>query len=1004
MRSMTAANDTAARGENSARLPTPNKSLRPSAGRSFSLSESRTRFGRIPMQALKRLWTGAALGVVSVFLLLAPSDALGGKKDYEFARGLLARKWYDMADKVFKDLEQNGRNEDEKNKGRLGQIEVLKHLAEDESDAEKKKKLFEEAIRRYKDFLQGSSDINAQFNLAELLKTKGIEFTKLAQEEGVDDKQKKSLQDEAQKAFTEAVDLIAAFVAKMQKIVTKKGSIDDLNAEEKDQLQKGSFYHAELHLEMAKIFEGSAAKKNEILNKAIELFEEFLWDWEEYVSAFHAYIKKGLCYIEMGNYEQAIDSYRAVLGINTEDAGEGMIRVAEALGKKAYYHIIQALNKAEKYDLALRASEEMEGRYSLIIEDEAINFGDGRMAMMEKAKAYAGKGDYSSAIATVMPIVKKRGYYALKAVKLLSEWGSRDPTATVEVLFLQGEGLIQSGDFPRAVEAFEETIDKISSPAELKKFGSRTWHQLGLAYAFQRRYFEAGLSFEEGERVWGGRKPDAGEENWGSACAYRAYSAFKKAFETSGRTDFLKSLYSEKRIELTTKYPDSKYAKNLQFFAAQDKMAEKSFMEAVTLFESVDKISEYFEDAQSRIGRCYFGHYEVLKNRHQEDLKKANLKEYERLRAANDLPVPDNAKKFLSDAEKKLLEYIELTKETKVEGLEQRTRRHKSLAVTLFFLGRVYDEKRDQDKVLKYLEEFETKFKDMPEMVLPASFLRLRAYFDRRDPRGSEDMVRLIESTDNQIRAKTKKKKVHIYTLIGFQLAGKLFSELSNKAKRDAANELADEYSEKAAEYLWKWIQNDPKLLGGGKDVDISQAYHRLDAVGIQLFKAGEFDKAAMVYDTILRKFGDQLAAKQSIDAKIKVGDCYVNMANWEQAKNVFEELNEMKPSLVFIEKLVFIYDHYGDALRKDRKEKEAGGMWDNALGLYGKLLKPPKPDKREWWSWKLAVWEIMFKKGNFKDVVTQITKIKMMYPELGGAKTRKGIEAIFKKAKEKAR
>jgi hypothetical protein len=71
---------------------------------------------------------------------------------------------------------------------------------------------------------------------------------------------------------------------------------------------------------------------------------------------------------------------------------------------------------------------------------------------------------------------------------------------------------------------------------------------------------------------------------------------------------------------------------------------------------------------------------------------------------------------------------------------------------------------------------------------------------------------------------------------------------------------------------------------------------------------------------------------------------------------------------------------------------------------LYGKLVNPQQPDKREWWKWKLAVWEIMYKKGDYKDIVQQITKAKMMYPELGGKKTRAGIDDVFKRAKEKAR
>jgi len=937
--------------------------------------------------------------------MFADNPALAGKKDYEFARGLLKRKWYDMAEKVFRELADKGENDELRKKGLLGCIEVLKKRAEDEPDPEKKKKLFNEAIKRYKDFLSGSADINAQFNLAELLKTKGKEFIDLARDEE-DPKEKAKLQKEAQEAFVEAVDLIKGFVDKMEEIKEKKGGIDGLSNEEKDQAQRGSFYHAELYYEMAKIYEGSRDKKMEFLNKAIVLFEEFLWDWEEFVSAFHAYVKKGLCYLEMGQFEQAIEAYRSVIiGIDLTDARPAMLRLAEVLHKKAYFRIIEAFNRAGKFDQALREAAKLEEAFPKIIEDDALNFSDGRFALMEKAKAYAGKGEYSSAIATVMPIVKMGGGHARLAVRLLSEWGARDPTASVEVLFLQGEGNFQSQEFAKAIEAYEETIAKLTTPEEIKVFGSRTWHQIGLAYAFLGRYYEAGLAFEEGERVWGeGRKPKEGEEHWGSACAYRGYSAFKREYGIS-KSPFIKEVYSEKRIQLTTKYPDSKYAKNLQFFAAQDKMREDKFLEAVDLFARVDKISEFFEDAQSRIGRCFFGQYELLRKEHEDALQKSNPKKFAELKAADKLTPPEKALRYLKDSEAKLLGFIELTKTVPTTGLEHKSRRRKSLAITLFYLGRVFDERADFVNVLKYLEDFETKYKDIPDMVLPASFLRLRAFFLNKDGRGAEDMLRIVVSTDGQLRAQAKppRKKVHIYVLIGYQLAGKLFSELSNKAKMDGETELAEEYSQKAADNLWKWIKNDPKLLGGD-NVDIARAFGKLDAVGIRLFKAGEYDRAAMIYDTILRKFSEGLSDKQARLASIKLGDCYTKMENWAQGQAIYEALFEKKPSLVFIEKLVFIYTRFGDKLKKDRKEKEANQLYDKALALYGKLLKPPKPEKRDWWSWKLDVWNIMFKKGNFKEIVEQIKKIKMMYPELGGTKNRKGILEIEKQAKEKAR
>ncbi len=431
-------------------------------------------------------------------------------------------------------------------------------------------------------------------------------------------------------------------------------------------------------------------------------------------------------------------------------------------------------------------------------------------------------------------------------------------------------------------------------------------------------------------------------------------------------------------------------------------MAEDKFLEAIDLFNAVDKVSEYFEDAQSRIGRCYFGQYELLKKEEDSKLEKLDPKKFAADKAAGAIQYPEGLKKLLDDAEAKLLAFIELTNQVKVEGLDQKQKRLKSMSITMYYLGRIYDEKNDPEKVLKYLEEFDVTYKDMPDMVLPATFLRLRASYLKRDSRGTMDMLRVLEETDNLLRTKQGRKKSHLYLVIGFQLAGKLCSELAAQAKVDGQMELAAELSDKAAEYLWRWIQASVLEKEG---INPAEAVSKMDAVGIKQFQAGEYDKAALIYDTILKKFGANVSDKQKKELSIKLSDCYIKMENWEMAKVLLEELYKASPKvMVFIEKLVFVYDKYGDKFKKEHKENESHQEYNKALDLYGTLLKPPNPEKTEWWEWKVAVWKIMFKKGLFKDIVDQTVKIKALYPELGGAKTKKAIEDLEAQAKEKAR
>ncbi len=939
--------------------------------------------------------------------------ALCGPGDADFGKGLLRRKWFDLAEQVFRDLSQNGRTDDERRAGNLGRIEVLKVRAEDESDIEKKKALFEEAALRFRKYLEVSQDPDAQFSLAELLKEKGMEFAGLAGN-AEDEKEKKALEEEALKAFTEAEGLLKEVAGKLKSEVDAAGGLEgeqdenrgtELSDDMKDRYQRAAYYRADLNYEMSKIFEGNMEKKISALKEAIRLFVDFIWTFDGYVSTFYAYIRKGQCFAEMGQYEQAIEDYKSAMLVGQSEEGEEyapeMLKQAEIIKKKAYRHILEALNLARKHDIALAEARKMEEAFPDLLNPSSENFLDSGFAVIEKARAFAGKGDYAGAIGTILVLVKTGGPHARSTVKLLSEWGSCDPSATMTVAFYRGVGFLGEGKYDKAVEAFEETISKLSTPDDIRALGARTWHELGQAYYRQHRFLEAGLAFEQGECAWGdGRLQEEGEEHWGSTCAYYAYSAFKSAYGIL-KGDFLKSVYSEKRMLLTTKYPESKYARNLIVFAGQDKMAEGKFTEAIELFQGIDKSSDFYEDVQSKIGRCFFGLYETSRKEDEARFKSDDPLKYERDRAAGRIEVSESSRKHLEAAEMKLLEYVSITERNAPEDREHEVRRRNSMAVALFYLGRICDEKNDFEKVLKFLDEFETRFKDMPDLVMPASFLRLRAFFARENSRGVEDMCIVLKNIDSSLRDKQNRKKEHEYMTAGAQLAGKLFGDLAGRARMDGQMEAAAEYSEKAAKYLWDACQD---LLQDWRDVNPAQAVAKLDAVGIRQFQARAFDKAALIYETILNNFSDVLSNRQRKEFKMKAGDCYIEMEDWEHAMRVFENLNKMSFNLQFAEKLVSVYEKYGDRLCRERKEKEAHAMYHSALDLYGVLLKDFDDSRQDCWVWKLGVWKIMFKKGLFRDIADQITRIKAMYPELGGPMTRDEIEKMLEQARERAR
>jgi tetratricopeptide (TPR) repeat protein len=924
-----------------------------------------------------------------------------------------------MAEQIFRGLSKSGATQEIRNKGELGLINVLKVRAENEPDPDAKKKLFDEAIQKYKGFLKGKTDPQALFNLAELLKSKGVDFTreiKLAE----DEETKKDLVKEAHDAFEEAVNLVKDFLDKITSQMGEMG-IEDLKPDEFDQLRNAMFNHADLHYLMAQVFSGAQDKKVEILNKSVILFEEFIWEFEDFGQAYLAYVQMGRCYVEMGEYGKALDQYRNVLAVpEPRDPNTGRIvstpqqrLMRDRLRIMAYYRILEALVLAKKFEDAVEKAAEMQQEYPNCIEAGSADPLSGRAAILEKAKALAGMGKVSEAISEAVDVVDKGGWFMQVGMKLLGDWVAQDPKAGVRIILLQAEGLFRTQKFNRAILAYQNAIDKIDTKEKMKDFGAQAWADMAGVYAARELYYEAGLSFVEGERVaqifiQGVSRSTLREESlrqlWDKAaeCSYMAYRAFKLAWESTKKgkvgSEYLKEQYSEQRKKLTNSYADSVYAKNLQFFAGQDNLRQEKFLDAVTSFQAVDPASSFYETSLVGIGQAYFK--EFARRKEEEDKKYKALPVEQR---PAKLKLNSSITVNLERSEKSFQKYLKLAETKAVEGEDSVARRKTLFGYTYFFMARIHTEREQWKKVLEVLEEFEDNFKEKPDLVLTAVFLKMRAFYNLKKARSVEDMLRVMEDVDEVLRAKSRRKKKHQYLIIGYQLAGAIYGELAIEAKKQHERETYQEYNEKAAEYLWTWLENDILAdIGAG---DPSEAIGRLDAVGIKMFKAKEFEKAARIYDTILRKqeLSSKLSEDQTLRFKRKIGDCYIELGQWENALTIFTEVYEKKKLAMFLEKLVLIYTRLGDTYSEAGDAQKANVNYDEALKLYNVVLGKDEPEKIQWWEWKLAVWSIMFKKGNYKRVTKQITNAELLYPRMGGPKVKDRIKKLLDNAKELA-
>ncbi|MHC5039002.1 MAG: tetratricopeptide repeat protein [Planctomycetota bacterium] len=958
-----------------------------------------------------KVWTPVWV-IVSMAVFLSP--ARSGEptaEDAAFARNLLRRGFPDLAETVFRRISEKADHSDLQARGERGLIDVLRYQAEKERDPGRKKRLFDEAIRRYRSFLADRKDPLALFYLAELLKAKGLDFTREIKRTGKG--KKEALQKEAVSAFREAIALLQEYLESLQKEM-KNQEIDSLPPEDRERYRIAKFTRAELHFHMAQVYDGAGEKRGDWLRKADALFHAFQWDDEDSALAYLAYILRGRIAQELKDFGKAIDFYNIVLRLpEPEEAGPKAKRMRDRLRIMAYHRILEALVLAGKPDQVDAVAKAMEREYPDCIEDRFVDPLSGRAAVLEKAKALQARGKLNEAMREVARVVEKGGAMMESGLALLGGWGlGTGAGVEVSLLLLQAEGLARSGKGKKAVEAYENAIARLQTAEDWKAYGVQAWAGLGAVYAARSMMIEAGLAYQKGDQVAqrflqgkarSAFRTDRMRQIWdlGARCAYHAYLAFKDVWRQGKegneiRRESLKARWVKQRNRLVTTYPDSEFATHLWYFTGRDLLRAGNLREAIEAFQRLEKTSMYYPAACTGIGQAYFKIFE----KERAGLPKGKPSSRPGEKAATPVPSP-RLSGHLTRAEGAFREGLEAVSRRGEDTVLSPAKLKEVRACAVFYLGRIAKERADWAGVVDTLRGFEETHEEMPQLILPSAFIRLLAYIRMGDPRGVEEMVRVMEGVDERLAEKEGREMPHGTVLAGYRFAGRFFAGQADRF-RERDPEAREEAARKAAEYLWLWVEGDlfPNL---GK-VAPDRGVQDLEAVGACLFKAGDVSKALRCYKTILKQWGRRLNGGKRSRFQRALGECHIRLNQWGEALDLFQRIYDAEKSESLAEKLVQIRMELGDRSLLAGEPAKGHLHYDEALKLFALLLgKKDLPNSVRWWRWKFDVWRILFKKGRFKEIVNQIENAKGQYPSLGGPDLRARILDLQDKAKELA-
>ncbi|HYF01279.1 MAG TPA: hypothetical protein VEJ18_20315, partial [Planctomycetota bacterium] len=761
--------------------------------------------------------------LLGVVLAAAPAAA----QEYELANALAERGWYDLSEELFTRITTTGSlSPEQKAEGEYGLARIHIMRAERAESTDEKNKLFEKAIEGIEAFrkkfpghrLAGE----ALSDIGYLYQSKGKALVAAA-------KADPGKLDEAEKAFGAAEKLFLDLITELKKKPVTRPE-DDKNAaaidafhayEEKLMFAKYNyalalFSHAETfkdnpskHADMKRLLEAM----NKFLN------DDFMWEYEQYLLAYDAFIYMGRAYqilAETSDREKAEDYWRqsfVYLGKPRSLLTDKEARKNDAVKEIAGRAILFEMKARAAYGDARRgqaATKQFSDAVKLA-EDffkQAPNsrFDDtGKAIRLEQGRLLCKAGQTKQGIDLLMDLSKqnKDTWVENIAIDILGEYGAdRSPGLAYEA----GRNYRERGPayLYRAIQKYRKALQTIRR-AEDQKYVSLCWYEIGECYYYLDRWHEAVAALSAFEKPPLQSSPEASQ-----AALLKLQSLGRIAKVTKDKGD--EKAVEDYRAYVTRTYPDAASAQLLRQ-AAIDLEAKQKFLDAAKEWEKLAQPGKAtLEEALFSVGfNLYRGGDQVIdqsarqKGPEKEKLLKQGLEHWGRA----------------LDSFKRHLEFVD-------KQAAKDPRMIKNAIGSVMFACRILtNEKMDKaSEALAISENLDKRFPNAdPRLLIAIMSLRI-------DAKVKMGQVEEAESDLRALQAKFEQEQIGLehYTRALTVLANAFLQSAAKE--KDKNQELYDLYGMKAASYYLDYYRLDAASIK--KDVE------KIEAMAQMIFVAAE--------------------------------------------------------------------------------------------------------------------------------------------------------------------
>lgn len=919
------------------------------------------------------------LSLTAVSFAAPPRD-----DDFDFAQGLMDRKFYDLAREQFQRIISEAKTTEQKANGELGLALLLKAQAGEMQNESKREPaevldVFQQAEDKFDSFLKTYPNhpkkVDAQFEIGNLLRMKGAYLTRLVEEKADKAEEYRAAAD---KAFGTAIDLF-------QEVSTRLEGREDPEADWNR--RKATYFHAVTHYDRGLLYPEGSSERRSLLEKSCDLLIDFIWDNEENILGGYAYFFYGLAKAKLNEPNEALE-YMKTLGSNygvpNREKDPATYEIWTELFMQTYYKLGEYCNQLGQqgdHDYREDAVEQFEKMIERI--PDVWDRKTGHFALLEYAKALSGLNEFNKAI-QICSKVSARGEElsattdwgaatAFLANRLLPEIIADAAAVGIETTLDPDNGMRAamgkklSREWNQAVRAFQGVIRAVRGKDNETKYAPQAWMEIGECYYRAEKFREALIAYEHVADEWP-NIPLAGDAAYYS---YRAATALHAA--TKDPRD--EELKKKKRGEFATKFKDHPRSIDLQYYEAADlisdadakrlagdtKGAAEIYRQALDQLAGVKPTSILYSKALARMGEVYF-----------------------------QLGEPQKA----LDQFQKVVDYVDNEKNVTTDE-ERIANREQAKALCAYYAARAHAKLENWTAVLADLKDYESTYADenVKNFHAPVKYERGRALIK---------LGRLDEAEKQTLELRDFNAE-HPYTPYLFSLLAQKFQEAAMAAREGNATGSWKEYLRKAAEYYsWYLDRKDAPTWDDWRQIGLW--YKDLE----DWAKANTYlQRAIEMLSTEIEKFSARDPKRKELeDARdglsILLSEMLMKDGNYMQAREVFERLLIPDPTAkerVFqlLQMQDFDEASLKELMSKIRAvpslmeglakcyQKTGGGdrnLFLRALTLL-RILIVSDPGNRyteKWWGWQLLRVQTLFAYGEaFKDTAAFENVIKLV-------------------------